>query len=1083
MTRPIHSSTFHFLLLAGLMLVFACSPDLPEDVAKAYDELPSELTFNIHVKPILSDKCFACHGPDQGKREADLRLDVAEAAKAELHESPGKRAIIEGKPEQSELFHRILATNPEDAMPPPEFKVELSAHEKAVLIKWIEEGATYTPHWAFIQPKKPDIPTLRSKETLSNPIDNFVRQQLQQRQLEASPEADKETLLRRVSFDLTGLPPTIEEIQAFLNDGSEDAYEKQVDRLLFSPHYGEKLATDWMDLARYSDTYGYQVDRYRDMSPWRDWVIQSFNDNMPYDSFLIWQLAGDLLPSANQQQILATGFNRLHPQNMEDGIVDEEYRVENVADRVAVLGDGLMGLTLSCAKCHDHKYDPISQKEYYELFSFFNNINETGQISWDQGTPVPTLMLPTDHQTKLLSKLQDEIAQREDHLSTITKKEQQAIERWIDQKAFQKIPKRPGKGLQAYYPLERFPFVNQVHPKQIARMEREFSVEEVPQFTKGVNGKSVQTDGDAWIELEGVGIFNRDEAFSIGLWVYIPKELEEGVIFHKNKGTQLHAYRGYHLYLKENKLEWLMARTWPENAIIEHTLDDIPKDQWLQLTVCYDGSSTAAGTRIFVNGEEAETVIQKDNLSKDILFHDLVDIIYPKPIEPNLQIAGRWRGRGLTNAKVDEILVYDRVLSLLEIQQLAGKNIRTQFAQKEPSDLTHEDRQQLGEYYLSTQSNPYTKALAQLAEARSAWVDSMEQVQEVMVMEEMEEARKTYVLNRGVYDDYGEEVFPNTPASLPSIPEEFPRNRLGLAQWLTLSNHPLTARVAVNRYWQLYFGRGLVKTSQDFGNQGELPSHPELLDWLAITFVESGWDVKALQKLIVTSATYKQSSLATAELIAIDKENKWLARGPSLRLTSEMIRDNALAASGLLNSEIGGESVYPYQPEGLWSMNFDPYIQDQGDKLYRRSFYTLWRRTIPNPTLATFDQPERNLCTVKRQKTNTPLQALVLLNDPTFVEAAKAMGEQMAGEDTPIESIRSAYTKLTGTSPQQRELQLLTELQEKEYHIFKTHPDKAKGWLEAGAHIVDDRLDPNLVASYAVVASVIMNGDATITKR
>jgi len=1033
-----------FLLVIGLV---SCGPELPEEVVVEYDQLPNELDFNMHVKPILSDKCYACHGPDKAKQKAGLQLDIAETAYAELPETPGKFAIKPGNLKQSQVFHRIISTNNEMMMPPPEFNIKLSNYEKAVLIKWIGNGAQYKPHWAFIKPEKQKIPKVKNEKFVKNSIDNFIL-----------------------------------EMNSFLNDDTENAYEKQVDRLLGSIHYAEKMATDWMDVSRYADTYGYQVDRYRNMSPWRDWVIQSFHENRPYDQFLTWQLAGDLLPNATSKQILATGFNRLHSQNMEDGIIGEEYRVEHVSDRVAVLGDGIMGLTVSCAKCHDHKYDPISQKNYYEIYSFFNTINETGQISWDQATPPPTLTLPTKQQEVLLSNFKNQIKEQTQALAKISKEEGEAIKAWLEKVNLENFTKSiPQKGLVGHYSLDN-KLTNRIAPSQKPKMAREFSPKEMPKFNTGHIGQGLQLDGDAWLECKEVGIYKRSEPFSIGIWVNIPKETKEGVIFHKNKGTTLHSYRGYHLYLKDNQLEWVMARTMPENAIIKRTVSEIPKGEWVQLTLTYDGSSTAAGTKIFMNGKVAETIVEKDNLTRDIVFNYLEDIIYAQPIEPNLQIGARWRGVGLKNAIVDDVLVYDRALTGIEVLQIA-KPTSFSLAEKTITEFSKEHKKELDEYYLTHFSERYQKALYELKTMRTAYVDSMENVQEVMVMKEMETPRKTYVLGRGVYDNYEEEVFPNTPESVMPMPTNLPKNRLGLAQWLTHKDHPLTARVAVNRYWQNYFGRGLVKTSQDFGNQGELPSHPELLDWLALEFMESGWDVKALQKQIVLSATYRQSSIADEKIAERDHENKWLARGPNIRLTSEMMRDNALSASGLLNRKVGGESVYPYQPKGLWAMNFDPYPQDKGDKLYRRSLYTMWRRTIPNPTLSTFDQPDRNLCTVKRQKTNTPLQALVLLNDPTFVEAAKVIGENMTRIESPTESIKMAYSKLTGKIPNEKEVALLLDLREKEYKIFAKHPEKAKGWLATGEYKIDESLDTNLIAANAIVASVILNSDATITKR
>ncbi|MEM6320186.1 MAG: DUF1553 domain-containing protein [Bacteroidota bacterium] len=1066
-----------------LLLMMACQPNLPESVQLAYQELPEELDFNIHVKPVLSDKCFACHGPDKGKIKAGLQLHTAELAYAELPESPGQKAIVPHSLKNSEAFHRIVSTDPETIMPPPEFNIQLSDYEKAVLIKWMEDGAEYEPHWAFIKPEKPAVPEVDNTARVYNPIDHFVLKKLAQQQLNPSPPAEKELLLRRLTLDLTGLPPTIEEINTFLADDSENAYEKQVDRLLASVHYGEKMATDWMDVARFSDTYGYQVDRYRDMSPWRDWVIESFNNNQPYDEFLTWQLAGDLLPNPTKEQILATGFNRLHPLNMEDGVIGEEYRVESVSDRVAVLGDGILGLTLSCAKCHDHKYDPISQKEYYEMYGFFNTINETGQISWDKAVPPPVLELPTERQEKILKELTASIKSKEENLEKITESERAAIAQWIDQGKYKPlVAKTPEKGLVAHYPLEN-KLTNVLNRRQKPRMDRFASPKEVPVFAEGHSGNGLLLDGDAWMECKEVGIFKRSDAFSIGLWVKMPAATEEGVIFHKNKGTTLHSYRGYHLYLKDKKLEWVMARTMPENAIVLTTLDELPKEKWVHLMVTYDGSSCAAGTSIFVNGVQAKTTTVKDNLTRDIVFNYLEDIIYPEPLEPSLKIGGRWRGVGIKGAVVDDILVYERALIDSEVSQIAQNPTTKLLAETLPTDLSTEQQSTLAQYYLTHYSTPYQKEKEQLAKVRQALVDSMETVQEVMVMQEMETPRKTFILGRGVYDNYEEEVTPNTVQSVLPMPDDLPKNRLGLAQWIVHQDNPLTARVAVNRYWQHYFGRGLVKTAQDFGNQGELPTHPELLDWLAVTFVESGWNVKALQKLMVMSATYRQSSFTSKGLLAVDKANKWLARGPNLRLTSEMLRDNALAASGLLNRQVGGESVYPYQPEGLWAMNFDPYPQDTGEKLYRRSLYTMWRRTIPNPTLATFDQPDRNLCTVNRQKTNTPLQALVLLNDPTFVEAAKVIGENMTRIENDTASITQTYVRLTGKKPSGTELNLLLKMREEEYHILKVNPEKSKGWLAAGAYQIDPNLDKNRVVANAIVASLILNGDVAIMKR
>lgn len=1065
-------------LIAVLLIysITSCSVELPEDVSIEYDKLPQELDFNIHVKPILSDKCFVCHGPDKAKQQADLRLDLAESAYSELVNSPGKRAVVPGKLAKSEMFQRIISHDPEVLMPTPKSNLKLSAYEKAILVKWIEDGAEYKPHWAFIKPEKPDIPTISNKDWINNPVDNFILKKLEQEKLQPSPQTEKELLLRRVSFDLTGLPPSVKDIQNFLSDNAENAYEKQVDRLLNSSQYGEKMAMDWMDLSRFADTHGYTVDRYRDMSPWRDWVIKAFNDNMSYDKFIEWQLAGDLLPNPSKEQILATAFNRIHPQNMEGGIVPEEFRVEYVLDRVNTAGQAFMALTVACAKCHDHKYDPISQKNYFEMSAFFNNVEESGQISWDNAMPVPTMLYTTEEQDEILDFLKSNAQSKASDLASIQTSENENFRAWVANEKYKENAKsKYPNSLIAHFEFENAELKNKLDASQKGGMKRVGSSSEEPVFGKGKTGKGLKLDGDAWFDAHGVGAFRKSEPFSVGLNVIIPENLENGVIFHKSEGAALYCFRGFHLALENNRLELLMAHTTPGNAIVEYSKQGIPRDQWINLMLTYDGSAKASGLKVYLNGLELETEIKIDNLYKDIHFG--------RENEPGIQIGARMRGKGIGGATVDDLLVFEQELTPLEVVQVVDHSKFRDILSKNRSDLTAVELAMLEPFYFLNHSRVYKKSLKELETARTTFSDSVERIKEVMVMEEMPERRKTYLLERGNYDSHGEEVFPNTPESVFVMPEDLPRNRLGFAKWLVHPDHPLTARVTVNRYWQNFFGRGIVRTTEDFGNQGELPSHPELLDWLAVEFMESGWDVKALQKLIVMSATYRQNSKTSNKLRELDKENILLARGPAVRLTAEMIRDNALMTSGLLNPKIGGESVKPYQPAGLWRVNGNNYNQDSGDKLYRRSMYTIWKRSVPHPTLATFDSPSRSECTVRRQKTNTPLQALVLLNDPTFVEASKVMGEKIARFDSIQEGISETFMKLTGRKPNDRELEILLELQEKQYAEFKEHKGKAKGWLASGEYELDVELDANLIAANAVVASAIMNSDATITKR
>lgn len=1052
-------------------------PELPEAVYSQYESLPDEVDFNKHVKPILSDKCFLCHGPDKGKIEGGLQLHTAQAAYAELAESPGKFAIKPGNLNKSEVFHRILSTDPNEIMPEPGSHLSLSDYEKAVLIKWIEDGATYKDHWAFIKPIAYGVPKVKDNNLVANPIDNFILARLEQEKLEPSSKADKETLLRRVSLDLTGLPPTIEDIDAFLNDDSPNAYEKQVDKLLYSSQFGEQMALGWMDLSRFADTHGYSVDRYRDMSPWRDWVIDAFNKNMSYDQFVTWQLAGDLLEAPTKETILATAFNRIHPQNMEGGIINEEFLVEYAVDRASTMGQAFMGLTVACARCHDHKYDPISHKNFYELTSFFNNINESGQISFNDAMPVPTMLLPTEEEEKvkqylesLMETTEEEIAVKEDSIGTLE------FNTWLKAGKYKSALKtNPKAGLTAYFNLENQRLENLLLPRQQGTMKRESRENlEVP-LTKGRQGKGILFDGDTWLDLKKAGVFGRNDAFSISVWVNVPEAIKNGNILHKGDGAILYNWRGYHLKIVDDKLELMMAHTAPDNAIVKISKEGFPRDEWVHFAITYNGSSKAEGYKLYVNGKEIETTVKVDNLYKDILFR--------RGNEPGLQLGARLRGKGIKGAVVDEIKVYKRALSAIEIMQLADTDDTKEMLLKDITELSLNDKKLLQDFYLKTAYYKGDEQRQKLAELRKQYVDNVEKIQEVMIMKETSEPVQGYLLDRGDYKAKGEKVFPNTPEALLPMPADYPKNRLGLAKWLFHKDHPLTARVAVNRFWQHYFGQGLVKTSEDFGNQGEMPTHPELLDWLSIHFRESGWDVKALQKLIVMSNTYQQTSKGDASLMELDAENKLLARGPSMRLTGEMLRDNALACSGLLNKTVGGESVSPYQPEGLWRVNNARYKQDTGEKLYRRSLYTIWKRSVPHPTLSTFDAPARDVCTIRRQETNTPLQALVLLNDPTYIEAARVIGKDMASYKDQKEAISIIFRKLTGRKIKGEELQLLVELQKIEYKKFVENINKAKGWLNTGAYQIKESDNKALIAANAVTVNTIMNMDAYITKR
>ncbi|MEP7321017.1 MAG: DUF1553 domain-containing protein [Saprospiraceae bacterium] len=1071
--------TNFILLFICIKLVIQCQvlPVLPEDINTEYKKLPDGIGYNLFVKPILSDKCFACHGNDGNKRKAGLRLDLASAAYGPLPQNPTKVAIRPGELTQSEVYHRIISTDPYYLMPDPESHLALSPKEKAILIKWIIEGGAYQPHWAFVPPVKPLIPSIQLNAWAKNPIDLFIASKLEKENLKPNKESNKEVLLRRLTFDLTGLPPSLSELDAFLIDTSVNAYEKQVNRLLQSTHYGEKMAVDWLDLARFADSHGYTVDRLRNMSPYRDWVINAFNQNMPYSTFVQYQLAGDLMPHPTREMRIATAFNRNHPQNMEGGIIESEYQTEYVMDRTNTFGQAFIGLTVGCARCHDHKFDPFSQKNYYELFSFFNNVKEAGQIAWNDDLPTPTILLPSPEQEKIIQFINNSIDKQKEKLNDETTHADKKFESWLQSLTYKKLNNQtiPTSGLQAYFQFENT-LSNSLNSAQVGKMHRETdTLTEKPVFEKDNKNNVLVLDGDGYLDLQNIGIFRKSDPFTIALKLKIPKELEEGVLFHKCIAERLYNFKGYNLSLKNNKLEICFAHTAPSNAITVITKNQVQKGEWMHLAMTYDGSSMAAGIKLYIDGQAMELETSMDQLYKDIIF-------FSKE-EPGLQIGGWWRGLGFKGGRVDDLAIYNRVISAFEVKVLGGKITWEGICSKGYEQLSIEDKSILKEYYLFNEDEKIKEEANQLKRLRSMLSDSTEHIDEIMVMQEMPEPRQSHILIRGNYDTPGEEVMPNTPSSVLSFDANLPRNRYGLGQWLLDPHNPLTARVEVNRLWQIFFGTGIVKTTEDFGNQGEAPSHPELLDWLALQFIDSGWDIKKLIKTIVLSATYRQDSKSFPGLSEIDPDNRLLARGPVNRLTAEMIRDNALYVSGLLRLKIGGKSIKPYQPQGLWEINNSRYIPDSTDDIYRRSLYILIKRSVPNPTLSTMDAPDRSNCTLRRQKTNTPLQALVVLNDPTYLEASKVMGEQMSMNSDKSKAITEIYRKLTSRLPNEKELNLLLTIQKEEYEKFKLHTEKAQGWLNAGMYKINPKLDSLWVAANSVVASTIFNSDACLIKR
>lgn len=1115
-------------LVGCLALLSACNQvEIPENIATIKENLPEKIDYNVHIKPILSDRCFKCHGPDKNKIESNLQLANFEGATARA--KSGKRAIVAGDVDESELVKRIMSHDPDEVMPTPKSNLTLSDEEKALLIKWIEQGAEYKEHWAFVPPTKPDVPKIGTffsrlgwtshpeTDWASNEIDNFVIQKLNENKLKFSPKADKATLLRRVSMDLTGLPPTVEELDAFLNDKSANAYEKAIDRLLKSPHYGEHQAASWLDLARYADTHGYQDDGFRDMYPYRDWVIRQFNNNLSFDKFVTWQLAGDLLEKPTRETILATAFNRNHQQSQEGGIVPQEYYTEYVADRVNTFGKAFLGLTTECARCHDHKYDPVSTKDYYSLFAFFNKNNEYGQIPYN-GEPSPTIILTDEQADCDINFIKNQLKPIEEKLNQ--KNFQSGFNQWLNRvKGNENLAKWDKKGLIGYWDFEKQEkggkFKNAVNTKSFANIGEKKKPDDVtPEIVDGKNGKGIDLVGDSQLYLDaGFARFERNQPFSISFWIKNKDFEKEKFLLNYTFGP-MDGFRGYQIILNTNgKLRAILANVWPDNAIEIETQEKLPLNQWTHLTLTYNGLSKANGLKFYLNGKPVKVTPLNDGLTKSI--------VYGKGHRNwagwngQMQI-GRMNDQSYKNYTVDELAIFQKELNPIEINSLVSNTDLLQNTLLSDSKINVE-RGNLLKYYIENHDSTYAKLFREKQKLMGNENEILSDALAVMVMHEnaSSRSRKSHILKRGAYDAPADEVTAEFPSKFGSLSDKYPKNRLGLAQWLLDEKNPLFARVMVNRLWIQFFGNGLVKTQEDFGNQGEMPSHSELLDWLSVQFREDGWDTKKFLKRIVMSSTYQQSSVMNPKVLEIDPDNKWLSRGPSYRLSAEQVRDNALAASGLLNRKIGGKYVYPYQPSGIWealaTRNGTVYVQSLGDSIYRRSLYTIWKRSSPPPMMLNFDVPERSFCTVRRQKTSTPLQALVTMNDPQFMEASRVLAERTisklsgsssevratvatgSGSKLPSQRVKVSelsedkfiylFKSIISRPPRAKELELMKQLYEEEWAEFTKNPKSAEELLSVGMYPRNKELNAVEVASLTMVCNTLLNYDEAVMKR
>jgi hypothetical protein len=1000
--------------------------------------------FRRDIRPILSDSCFHCHGPDESTRKAKMRLDTKEGAMAERK---GRFPVVPGKPDDSEIFRRIFSNDPDEQMPPPDHPRQLNPNQKELIKKWIAQGANWQEHWAFQKAVRPELPKVKNRRWPRNEIDHFILARLEREGLKPSSEAEKTILLRRVTFDLTGLPPTPEEIEAFLKDKSANAYEKVVDRLLSSPRYGERMATDWLDASRYADTNGYQVDRERDMWRWRDWVIKAFNENKPFDQFTIEQLAGDLLPNATLEQKIASGFNRNHRINMEAGSIPEEFFVEQVIDRVDTTSTVWLGLTMGCARCHDHKYDPVTAKDFYSMYAFFNNVAEQGVdrnnvLRNNVVNTRPILKLPAPEVEKRLAEADKEIAAKKAELNALADKLTLGQRDWEQRVLTNAVPWEVLK-----------PVSLETKSKTITLTEREDGI------------------------IDAAGKMAREEVYTLVANTGLTNLTGIRVEVFPLPGSTNHA----------------LGRSADGNFVLASIQVEISSKTEEKKVIEY-GKATATTVRGGFRAEGAITRSPNDSngwSAKSTNGESAILVVEPKlPVElpPGATLTIRLSQNAAGKAQIGRFrlsVTGDRHPAILT-------PALEEVLQVEATKRNGKDKKTARDYFLSYQSDHrnLSMELDALNDKRKA-IEG--EIPSAMVMQELEKPRETFILVRGAYDKKGERVYPNVPSILPSLPAAKETNRLAFAGWLVSPENPLTARVTMNRIWDSFFGMGIVKSVENFGVQGELPTHPELLDWMATEFMRSSWDLKAMQKLIVMSATYRQSSRVTPELVERDPENLLLARGPRFRLSAEMIRDQALFAAGLLSEKVGGPPVKPYQPEGLWEelaagpvgTGFATYEQGRGEDLYRRSLYTYWKRTVPPPSMTTFDAGAREICTVKRSRTSTPLQALALLNDITYVEAARKLAERMIteGGTSADDRIRHGFLLATARKPKSEELKVLQRGLDARLTEFRNAGEASEKLLSVGESKRNAELNPAELAAYTTIAGIMLNLDEVVTKQ
>ena len=1165
-------------------------PAAPVAAAPAVARTTDKINFAKEIRPILSNYCFACHGPDDQTRKADLRLDDEASAMAAL--KSGAHAVVPGDRNSSELYKRITTADADDVMPPADFGKKLNAAQIELLGRWIDAGGKHEAHWAFVAPKEQVVPAVSRPDWGKNPIDAFILARLEQEGLQPSAEADRRTQIRRLSYDLTGLPPTLEDVNRFVNDTSPDAYEKLVEQYFASPHYGEHMARYWLDLARYADTNGYHIDNERYMWRWRDWLIDAYNRNLPFDQFTIDQLAGDLLPSPKQDQIIATGFNRNHMITFEGGVIPEEYRVQYVNDRLTTTSTVWMALTMNCAQCHDHKFDPITMKDFYQFSAFFASIPEQG-IDGQKGNSVPVIQAPLpdqEHQlAQFASKIDALVGEMNQPLPEVDAKQAEWEATWLTSLQSRWTNLLPttmtsaGNAMLTLRPDNAI-FVSGENPdKDVYEISATTTARDItairfealtdPALPQGGAGRSdvsnfVMTEFEAEIapanqpelvQKVKFSVANGDfaqEGLFVGLaidgnpetgWVaggdtrrenrtavFIPERplgypdgsilkirIHFGSKFAKHSAGCFRLsvtsapdmapaiYDTWHMsgpyVAKDGAIAYETAFT-PEKGVNLEAIDSEGRLVWVPRTDLVEGAEqrligNVAATylyrsitspsdrqavftfgsndavKVWVNGQ----VVLDNNVQRGLqVDQDRVPVSL-KAGKNDLLVKVVNYGNAYAYAfRRAEEVVGEIPLDVEPILALAGDK------------RTPEQTARIRAFYRSKNWPEWAGLDAQLASVRGEQAALAKAVPTTMVMQELPTPRETFMLKRGAYDQQGDKVVAAVPAALPKLPADVQPNRLGLAKWLLSPEHPLTARVAMNRTWQNFFGTGIVKTTEDFGIQGDLPSHQELLDWMSVEFMKSGWDVKHMTRLIVTSQAYRQSAVVTPALLELDPENRLLARGPRFRMDGEMVRDTALTLSGLLVPTIGGPSVKTYQPKGIWEevsyggkdFTGQVFEQDHGEKLYRRSMYTFWKRQAPPPAMLLFDAPNREVCTARRARTNTPLQALVTMNDTQFVEAARFLAQRIMkeGGSDAASRIRYGFQLATSREPSEQELAIVQDVYLKQLEEYQKNPESAKQLLAVGESPRDEACDPVDHAAWTLVASMILNLDETLTK-